>query len=133
MGVYQYSGNMTVQQSKPDEPVKIELKPTQRLEIQVNDHQGKPIDAANVGMIVDHQLFARLKSDVAGRVVTHFPSELSLQTIYAWKPAIGFDYRHFHDPQKARNKEPQTPVNLSKPIDMTLGAPRTVRVHVVDA
>jgi len=120
-------------QGAPAEPVQLQLAPSKLVKIHVIDGAGQPVDGAHSGVIGGSLRWTRKMTDENGQATIAVPQDLTLRSVYAWKPAAGIDYRNLLDLDKLRQGQPQDELDLSQPFELVLEDPITVNVRIVEA
>lgn len=101
----------------------IRLQPVRRIAVSVVDPEGAPAAGVEIGAFSG---FVRAKSEITndeGKAELRVPAGEPL-TLYAWKPDVGFDYRHLADP--AQNPSPADPDAVS--FELSAGPPLKFRL-----
>lgn len=120
-------GSLAVAQEKP-EPVRLVVKPGQKLAVQVNDTGGQPVPTAEVVFVTNFRRLAGGTTDSSGHWQGYVPTELKDWTVIALKSGIGFDYATSARPRGAIADPHPLPTEVALKLDGT----RTFNVKVVD-
>ncbi|MGL4941876.1 MAG: hypothetical protein ACRC46_01640 [Thermoguttaceae bacterium] len=97
----------------------------------VVDENGQPIAGAVVGGAGQCAEPIRVKSDAEGKFRFPWPSEETLQRVYAFKKGVGFDFAGTDEPDEAQ--EIIVPEKIDNgPFTLVLQQPQTVKIRVVD-
>ncbi len=107
--------------------VRLTLKPSRRLVVEVVDSEGDAVADAQVGVIAHYYPIARATTRRDGTAELRIPADAEVDWVFALQPAVGFNYfENYHAwPTWGRPIPPET-------IRLTLGGTRTVEVKVVD-
>ncbi|GAG32955.1 unnamed protein product, partial [marine sediment metagenome] len=109
--------------------IKISLAPCQRLPVEVTDAAGKPAPEVQVGAIISYAPLVSVVTDGAGKAVLRLPIETEIQSLYATKPGVGFDYRVV---KTLRDEAHQVKWLNNPPIRFQLAESQTVLIRLVD-
>jgi len=112
-----------------DAPIELVLKPCRKLPIAVTDRAGEPAADTLVGAMLNYAPLVRQKTDEKGETVLRLPADAELQSLYALKPDIGFDYRIV---ATARDKAHQPDWLTDSPIRFQLAESQTVELEILD-
>lgn len=116
-------------ESELTQPVNMVLAPAKELIVHVNSIDGQPLNAARVGACNSRaRSFLYGETDASGRVVLRIPADVEPSLVFAWKRGVGLDYHAFY----ALGESAHPSADLSRPIALTLGDSRTLKVQLVD-
>ena len=76
-----------------DTSIKILLVACERLPVEVTDANGDPAPGVQVGALINYASFMSVNTDAAGKAVLRLPTDAELQSLYAVKHGVGFDYK----------------------------------------
>jgi uncharacterized GH25 family protein/thiol-disulfide isomerase/thioredoxin len=123
-------GQLGLVSAEPEkrEPVRVVVKPPHQLAIRVLDRAGKPVPAAEVGILVGlYELvpLAQGRTDGDGRWTGAVPDTAIPWGVFACKAQFGFDYARDRDAQ-------DVPLPWPARLTLTLDGARRLRVKTVD-
>ena len=113
----------------PDTPIELVLKPCRKLPIVVTDQAGEPATDTFVGAMVNYAPLVRQTTDEKGETILRIPADAELQSLYALKRDIGFDYRIA---STVRDKAHQPDWLNDSPIRFQLAKSQTVELEILD-
>ncbi len=112
----------------------LNLEPAKPITIHVVDGQGHAVEAARAGVAaINYWGLEPLDTDATGKATLFIPAKASVHYIYAYKNALGLDYRAYFDRRAYQNMNIKHPEVPSTPIELTLDGAQTLRVRVVDS
>jgi hypothetical protein len=109
--------------------VVIQLVACRRLPVQVVDANGKPAAGVRIGALINDASLVTAISDADGNGELKLPSDAEVQTLYATKPGVGFDYRVVRTP---RDQTHEAGWLNKPPVRFQLADSQTVQIRLVD-
>ena len=113
-----------------DTPIEIILEVCRDLPVEVADAEGKPAAGAVVGAIINYAPLVSVVTDSTGKGVLKVPPAATIQTVYAMKRGVGFDYRIVQTP---RDEAHRSEWLESPPIQFQLAPAQSIQIELVDA
>lgn len=84
------------QKDSPLDQLQVTLEPLKQAKIQVKDQDGRPVEAAEVGVLLRYPIALwNLHTDTNGRVRVRIPESHTIETVACWKAGYGADYRSY--------------------------------------
>jgi thiol-disulfide isomerase/thioredoxin len=120
-------GFQSVEQEKPS-PVRLVLKPSREVVVEVRDRGGKPVSGADISFVGGYRRLAGDRTDAAGRWVGRVPADVADWAVCACLAGRGFDFAVARPARRA----PRKPQPLPGRITLALDGARPLRVQTVD-
>jgi hypothetical protein len=118
----------------PRGPLKLELAPAKRVEVQVIDGEGSPIEGATVGLMGLYWTLEFATTDAAGQAVLWSPHGMEGHYLFAFSREHGIDYHAYVLRRgEAGDTRAVVPPLPDEPVEFTLANARPVRVTVAEA
>ena len=112
-----------------DTPLKITLSKCKRLPVEVLDAEGQPAAGVSAGAVVNFSALPTFTTDAAGRAELRLPTDARIESLYAVKPDVGFDYR----PIVTGEQGPEPEWLKHPPVRFQLAKSQTIRIRLIDA
>ena len=111
-------------------PIEIRLGACRRLPVVVIDANGEPAADVRVGAIINFDALTSVVTDASGKAELTLPVDAEVQSLYASKPGVGFDYRVVTTP---RDDAHVAEWFDDPPIQFQLAESQTLRIRLLDA
>ncbi|WP_417379993.1 hypothetical protein [Gimesia sp.] len=111
--------------------LKLKLKPSQRLILEVVDAAGKPITNARTGVVADHRLRGTGLTDQEGKITYDLPQDAQIQNVCAISEGHGLDYQSYELPRgQSGDQLTKLPAIPDHPIRLILDGNQPLQVKV---
>jgi hypothetical protein len=126
MGV---SGSRFKEPPAADTPLQITLAKCKRLPVEVLDAEGRPAAGVAVGAVVNFSALPTFSTDAAGKAELRLPTDTKIESLYAVKPNVGFDYRLIETGEQG----PEPEWLKQPPVRFQLAKSQTIRIRLIDS
>ncbi|MBW3598836.1 MAG: carboxypeptidase regulatory-like domain-containing protein [Planctomycetes bacterium] len=111
-------------------PMEISLAACKHLPVRAIDADGVPAAGIRVGAIIHYAPLVSAETDDKGEAVLKLPTSADVQSLYATKPGVGFDYRVV---KTARDQAHLAKWFDEPPVRLQLARAQNVEIQLIDA
>jgi hypothetical protein len=123
--------------SESAEPLRIVVRKAREIVASVTDGQGRPVPNAKVAAVRSRSegTVSETRTDARGKATLRVPAGTPLESVFAVKEGVGFDYLNLMPPRRPRARRQPAAPEATQPVNsvsLVLDGAQRVRAHVVD-